>query len=106
METNAILIWCTAPDGGTADRIATALVDAKLAACVSISPEVRSVYRWQGQIERSDEVLMTIKTKQEAYDRLEAALRELHPYDVPEIVAVPVTSGLADYVAWIGDSVE
>lgn len=83
-----------------ADRIAEALVGDRLAACVQILP-MRSVYRWQGAVERSDEWQLQIKTRAALADRVEARIRALHGYDLPEIIALPVTAGSAEYVDWV-----
>lgn len=81
--------------------MAGGLVEARLAACVQIIGPVRSVYRWQGQVERADEVLLSIKTRAALYPQVEAAIRELHSYEIPEIVALPVAAGLPAYLDWI-----
>jgi periplasmic divalent cation tolerance protein len=83
-----------------ADRIAEALVAERLAACVQILP-MRSVYRWQGAIERAEEWQLQIKTRAALADRVEARIRALHGYDLPEIIALPVSAGSADYVDWV-----
>lgn len=101
---SALLVFCTCPDEATAERIAQALVAERLAACVSRSP-VRSVYRWKGAVDSADEVQLVIKTTQARYDALERRLRALHPYELPEILAVEAAAGLAGYLDWIGDSV-
>lgn len=101
---SALLVFCTCPDEATAERIAQALVEARLAACVSRSP-VRSVYRWEEAVETADEVQLVIKTTRGRFDALERVLRELHPYELPEILAVEAAAGLAGYLDWIGDSV-
>ena len=89
------------PDEAVADRIALALVEQSLAACVNQLAPVRSVYRWQGNIERATEVPLLIKTTRERYGDVEAAIRQLHPYDVPEIIALPIAAGHATYLRWI-----
>jgi periplasmic divalent cation tolerance protein len=96
----ALLCFSTCPDVPTAQRIADALVEARLAACVSVLPGVRSTYRWEGAVERADEIQLLIKTTHEAFPALQARLVELHPYAVPELLAVP-TVGLPDYLDWI-----
>lgn len=106
MPTQALIALCTCPDRETAARIAAALVDANLAACVNILPGITSVYRWEGQRESATEALLIIKTLESRYQALEQAIREAHPYELPEIIAVSVEQGLADYLAWIGDSVQ
>lgn len=100
-----LIVYCTCPDGDTADLLATTLVDAGLAACVAVLPGVRSTYRWQGRREQAEEYLLQAKTTAAAYPALEAALRRRHPYELPEIVAVPIVQGLAGYLAWIDDNV-
>ncbi len=89
------------PDAATADALAGALVEARLAACASLTTGVQSVYRWQGKIERANEVTLTIKTTQRHYAALEAAIRAAHPYELPEIIALPVVAGLPSYLHWI-----
>jgi periplasmic divalent cation tolerance protein len=88
-----------------AERIARALVDRGLAACVSLVPGVVSIYRWQGEVQREQESLLVIKTRAEALEPLRAALVSLHPYEVPELVAWPITAGHEPYLRWIDESV-
>ena len=99
METLLVLTNC--PDEATANAIALALVEEKFAACVNILPRVQSIYRWQGAVESAVEVPLLIKTTAAAYPALEAAIRERHPYDVPEIIALPITTGLPAYLNWL-----
>jgi periplasmic divalent cation tolerance protein len=94
----------TAANGEEASRLAEMLVGAHLAACVQILPEMESVYRWQGKIERQAEVLLLVKTTVEKFDELEREVRALHSYDTPEIIAVPVTAGSAPYLAWLSST--
>jgi periplasmic divalent cation tolerance protein len=96
---SVVLVLSTVPPAD-ADRIAGALVEERFAACVNLMP-VRSVYRWQGAIQRDDELLAIIKTTAERAPALTARLRELHPYDVPEILVVPVADGLPAYLDWV-----
>jgi periplasmic divalent cation tolerance protein len=98
------LIIATAP-GDAAPELAKNLVEARLAACVSIVPKVRSIYYWEGKIEDDQEALMLIKTTAEKVDSLTMRLKELHPYDVPEIIALKIqeNEGNADYLDWVGD---
>ncbi len=91
----------TAPDTDTGARIAQALVEERLAACVSLVPGVRSIYRWQGAIEDDQEVLLVIKTHVERFAALAERLCALHPYEVPELLALPVDAGLAPYLQWV-----
>jgi periplasmic divalent cation tolerance protein len=95
------LILCTCPDAETADRIARQLVDDKLAACVNILPGVRSVYEWQGAVETAQEHLLLIKSPLERYAAIETAIKHLHPYQLPEIIAVAIECGSAEYLKWI-----
>jgi periplasmic divalent cation tolerance protein len=99
--SQVLLVVTTLPDRATAERIAAALVTARVAACVNVLAECTSVYRWQGKVEHAGEVPMLIKTTQDAYARLQETLQALHPYDVPEIVALPVTAGLPPYLDWV-----
>jgi len=96
------LVLSTCPDADTAARLARALVDERLAACVSALPGAVSTYRWQGQVEQSSEVQLLIKTSGERLDALTARLAELHPYELPEILAVEA-GGLPAYLAWVVD---
>lgn len=101
MDTCLVITNC--PDEETANRIALAVVEEKLAACVNILPRVQSIYRWQGAVESAVEVPLLIKTAAAAYPVLEAAIRERHPYDVPEIIALPITAGLPAYLNWVAE---
>lgn len=99
--SEVLLVLTNAPDRDTAERIAVSLVTHRVAACVNILPGCTSVYHWQGKLERADEVPLLIKTTRDAYARMETKLRKLHPYEVPEIVALPVTAGLPSYLSWV-----
>jgi periplasmic divalent cation tolerance protein len=101
MPTSLLLILSTAPDRETAAALARTLVESKLAACVNLIPQVTSIYEWQGQLEETGEVLMLIKTTKHNYPAVESALRAKHPYELPEILAVPVEQGLAGYLDWV-----
>ena len=94
------VVFCTTPVD-EADAIARALVEERLAACVNIVPRVVSVYRWKGQIETDDEALLVIKTRKECFDALDRRMRELHPYEVYELVALPIEQGNAPYLDWL-----
>ena len=100
---NALICFCTCPDAESAGRIATTLVDERLAACVSLLPGVRSVYRWQGRVETADEVLLLAKTTAQAYPALQARLLELHPHELPELLVVESALGLPAYLQWVAD---
>lgn len=99
--SEVMLVITTLPERATAERIADALVSARVAACVNILSECTSIYRWQGKTERASEIPLLIKTHKDCYARLEETLRDLHPYDVPEIIALPVTAGLPSYLEWV-----
>lgn len=99
----AILILTQMPDRASAQSLARSLVEARLAACVSIGAPVESLYHWRGQIETAEEVPVVVKTSVERYRDVETAIRSQHPYELPEILAVPVVDGLARYIDWIAD---
>jgi periplasmic divalent cation tolerance protein len=101
MNPSPLIIFCTCPDVATAEHIAETVVGERLAACVNIVPGLTSIYRWEGQIQRDAELLLLIKTRQAFYPLLEARIRELHPYQVPEIIALPIQAGSAAYLDWI-----
>ncbi|HYN76190.1 MAG TPA: divalent-cation tolerance protein CutA [Lamprocystis sp. (in: g-proteobacteria)] len=100
-DTDDRLVLCTCPDQATAARIAERLVGDRLAACVNLLPGLTSIYRWQGEIQRDTEVLLLIKTVAGRLPALTDTLRGLHPYAVPEIIALPITAGLPDYLTWM-----
>ncbi len=99
-----LTVFCTVPDQETARRIAQTVVHEGLAACVNLLPGITSVYRWQGQVEESSELLLIIKTRQERYPALEARIRALHPYQVPEIIAHEIVAGSKSYLDWIAEN--
>ncbi len=99
METLIVITNC--PDEETANAIALAVVEEQLAACVNILPRVQSVYRWQGNVESAAEIPLLIKATTRNYPALEARIKALHPYDVPEIVALPIARGLPAYLNWV-----
>ena len=101
MSDDAIVVFMTAANGEEATRLAEMLVGAHLAACVQILPEMESVYRWQGKIERQSEILIIAKTTRGKFDDLEREVRALHSYDTPEIIAVPVVIGSEPYLHWL-----
>ncbi|WP_027083775.1 divalent-cation tolerance protein CutA [Lysobacter sp. HA18] len=98
---HAVVLHCTCPDAATADRIATALVDERLAACVQQLPGLRSTYRWEGRVERADEILLLIKTADDRIPDVAARVQALHPYDVPELLALDATAGAPAYLDWV-----
>ncbi len=105
-ETGFQIILCTAPNPETATQIAKILVREHLAACCNIVPGLRSIYSWKGQICEEEEVLLIIKTHTAVYQTVEKRIQEIHPYDVPEILAIAVQDGQADYLTWVGDYVK
>jgi periplasmic divalent cation tolerance protein len=102
--TDKIVVLSTCASEEEADRIARLLVEGRVAACVNIVPGVRSVYRWQGAVESSGEWLLAIKSTRERFDALRTAIEKSHSYEVPEIVALPVVDGAANYLNWIDGS--
>ena len=96
-----VVVLTTCPDDAAAARIARELVESGLAACVSRTGPLHSTYRWQGAIQDEPEVLLVIKTLTTRYSELEMRLKSLHPYEVPEIIALPVAAGFADYLSWL-----
>ncbi|HXU68544.1 MAG TPA: divalent-cation tolerance protein CutA [Polyangia bacterium] len=105
-SVEAVVVLVTVPNAETADKLGEALVGERLAACVNVVDGVRSIYRWKGTIERDDEILCVCKTTRAALERLRARVVELHPYEVPEVVALPIEAGHAPYLAWIMASVD
>ena len=102
-DVSALLVLTNLPDRESATAMATALVERGLAACVNNLGACRSTYRWQGRIESAEEFPLLIKTTADRYPALEAAVGELHPYDVPELVAVDIAAGLPAYLDWLAD---
>jgi periplasmic divalent cation tolerance protein len=106
MIDTLLVVLTNCPDVEVADRIARTIVEQRLAACVNRLAPVESVYRWQGAVERATEVPLLIKTTRERYAEIEQAIRALHPYEVPEIIAMPVSAGLASYLRWVADETQ
>jgi periplasmic divalent cation tolerance protein len=100
---DAVIVLTSLPDREAAMRLAHDLVARKLAACVNVLAECTSVYRWKNAVEDAREVPVLIKTRASRYAEIEAAIRGLHPYELPEIIAVPVVRGFEDYLRWIAD---
>ncbi|NYZ62136.1 divalent-cation tolerance protein CutA [Luteimonas deserti] len=98
---SVIVCLATCPDNATAIRLGEVLVEQRLAACVNIVPGVRSVYRWEGRVTVDDEVVLIIKTTAARLDALTEQVRQLHPYAVPALVALPIAGGLPEYLQWI-----
>ncbi len=101
VRPTVVLVTVSVPDAVTGDRIADALVEQRLAACVKRSGPVRSTYRWEGRVQRDDEWLLGCVTVEDRVAALTVAVRRLHPYDVPEVVATPVVAGDAEYLDWV-----
>jgi len=99
---SALLVITNLPERAAAERLAAVLVDKRAAACVNILAPCRSVYRWQGAVQHDEEHPVLIKTTQEAYAGLESLIRAHHPYELPEIIAVPIVIGLPAYLDWVG----
>lgn len=103
--TNKRLVLTTASSAEESKKIARALVERRLAACVNIVPRIASVFRWEGEVEESEEYLLLIKTTEEAFPRLRAAIQELHSYNLPECIALVIEDGSVPYLGWIDESV-
>ncbi|MGH8670130.1 MAG: divalent-cation tolerance protein CutA [Burkholderiales bacterium] len=101
MESTKLLVLTNLPDRASAERLADLLLEQRLAACVNILAPCRSVYRWKGAVQHDEEHPMLIKTSAERYPALEQALRQGHPYELPEIIAVPIERGLPAYLEWV-----
>ena len=101
-----LVVLTTADSKELADKIADGLVERRLAACVNIVPRVRSLYRWKGAVEDEAECVLLMKTRADRYEDLKSALAELHPYDVPELIALPIEKGSAAYLGWLDDQLE
>ena len=105
MAENHIVTLCSVPDRECGEKIARALVDEHLAACVNILPGVASVYRWKGQVERAEECLLIIKTGVLKFEAVKQRVQALHSYELPEIIAIPITAGSSEYLNWITESI-
>ena len=100
-RTDCVVVLVTCPNIAVAKRIASSLVKNRLAACVNIVPHVESVFSWKGKIERCQEALLVMKTAAVRFDALKQAVRKLHPYDVPEVIALPIRAGHVAYLDWV-----
>ncbi|HYS08664.1 MAG TPA: divalent-cation tolerance protein CutA [Myxococcales bacterium] len=99
--TDAVLVLTTLPNSEAAAELANRLVSEKLAACANILPALRSIYRWQGKVQDENEVLVLLKTQVRQYEALKSRILALHPYDLPEVIAIPVERGHQAYLDWI-----
>lgn len=104
MPNKILLVLCTCPDEESARHLSESLVQARLAACVNILDPISSVFTWQGKISVEPESLLLIKSTETSYSKLEQAIKAQHPYDVPEIIAIPILKGSADYLDWVRDN--
>lgn len=103
MADEVLLVFSTFPDPATAGRIARQLIEEKCAACANVLPPIESIYWWQGKVEEGKETLVLFKTSEDGYERFQSTLRDLHPYAVPEIIALPINRGLPEYLQWVVD---
>ena len=103
--TNKLIILTTTGSEDESRKIAEALVERRLAACVNIVSQVHSVYRWRGEVEQADEYLLLVKTVREREEQVRATIRELHSYEIPECIAIQIEGGSAEYLKWIEDSI-
>ena len=102
-EVLVVLVTCPPDEAG---KLAERLVESRVAACVNVVPHVRSVYRWQGKVQRDDEALLLAKTTADRFEALKACVLEHHPYDVPEVIGLPVGKGHGKYLEWVMESVK
>jgi periplasmic divalent cation tolerance protein len=98
---SVLVVLCTCPDASGAESLAATLVEQRLAACVNLLPDVRSVYRWQGAVERASEFLLLIKTTSDRFEALKDCIVSNHPYTVPEVIALEAVAGLDRYLDWV-----
>lgn len=103
--TDALVVLVTAPDAEVAARLARTLVEDRLAACGNVLPGLRSIYRWEGRVHDEPEALLLLKTTRARFEALREAVLRLHPYQVPEVIALPVEAGSAPYLAWLSAQV-
>ena len=106
MTQDPCIVLCTVPDAATGEALGQHLVAARLAACVNLIPGLTSIYRWQGKVQQDAETLLVIKTRHDRFDALSAAIRARHPYELPEIIAVPLSDGLPAYLDWLNQSLD
>jgi periplasmic divalent cation tolerance protein len=99
--TDAMLVLTTLPNADAAAEMAKRIVDERLAACANLFPAVRSIYKWQAKVEDQNEILVLFKTRQEHFERLKSRILELHPYEVPEVLAIPVEQAYQPYLEWL-----
>ena len=103
MQYSHLVVYITVPSQEVGQQIATVLVESSLAACVNIIPGVSSIYHWQGGIEQDDELLLIAKTRAILLDQFVSEVKKIHPYEVPEVIAMPIVAGSSEYLAWINE---
>lgn len=101
MADEVLLVMSTFPDAPIAHHVAQQIVEERLAACANVLPSIKSIYRWEGKVEESEESLVLIKTTVDQFAAVQTTLRRLHPYEVPEIIALRIDHGLSDYLRWV-----
>ena len=106
MAENQVVTLCTVPDKALGEKIAQTLVEERLAACVNLVPGVRSTYRWEGKVETASECLLLIKTDTKHFNTLKQRIKALHSYELPEIIALPITAGNSEYLNWISENLK
>lgn len=104
--TDAIVVLITTPSSEVGSKIATELLDNKLAACVNIASPITSIFRWKGKVEDAQENLLIVKTKASLFSELEKVVKMSHPYECPEIIAIPIVAGSSDYLNWLNSETE
>ena len=104
-QVEYLLVQTSCPDNDSAIKLARRIIENKVAACVNVLPEVTSIYEWKGEVKQDSEILLLIKTSKSRYLDLQAIICDLHPYELPEVIAVPISEGLPDFLSWINDSV-
>ncbi len=106
MQSDTLLVMTTCPDAEHAEALTVRLIESRLAACINQLPGIRSVYRWEGELKSGSEVMLMIKTPADKWPALEAAIKAEHPYELPEIIAVPISDGHKPYLDWIRTTTE
>lgn len=99
-----LIVFTSMPDADSANKLAQRLIQKSLAGCVNILPAMQSIYYWQGELERNSECQLIVKTLKQHYNAVEQCIRDQHPYELPEIIALPIARGLPEYMRWISDS--
>ena len=106
MNIDYITIFCTTPDLNTAQKISEELVHNRLAACCNILPGIKSIYHWENKVQQDEELLIIIKSRSDIFSEVERKIKEIHPYSVPEIIALPLINGNIEYLNWMDDNVK